>query len=163
MVSNRTTRIKALMETLNLKERLTRCRLENAKQCTPEDKDHFRWEISQAEMELARIELQRIRLEQTSLTAVEARHESLSPGAMFLVLADHPYVIRQDDLTSDDETWYRLDSEYADEKMSFEEAIRNPYVDSHVYHPYNFIRLYTAGEVDNLLDKANVPDTFTWE
>lgn len=113
-----------------------------------------------AEAVAAQDALDAIRAERAAALAALDRHTAILPdGAMLLVLTRDrgEYIVERKDCpeSPQDGTWYRFGD--PDTPMAFDEAIG---VDDYG-QAQEFNRIYTAEEVDDLLDQLGVPDQST--
>jgi hypothetical protein len=114
------------------------------------------------EIDAARQALRDIHTEQQEIITELDRHTTDFPNAaMIMVETSDGYQIferRDPDGTGSDEThWYHLNDPDDASSMTFVEVTGDVVADQHgndMYRAYDFHRLYTQDEVDDLLDEA---------
>lgn len=128
----------------------------------PEDKQADALHINallREERDQASQALYEVQREQGRILAAQQRHDWLPDGTLLLVLVPDgsKYVVerRDGDRPLEHGDWYHLDS--PDFRMTFSEAIS---VDEGNAEGYEFVKLYTPEQVDDMLDRAGVPDSF---
>lgn len=159
-MSKRTDRLKARATELRTLEHVAQIRVRNAERGIT-GVDHVNYppkvpDAFQAELEAARTALRAIHDEQQSIIQDIDRHTT-DLADLALILVDDPngsrVIERRDvDNTGTDEThWFDIGAPDTDRPMSFDAAIgvtpENP-------NGYEFYRLYTQDEVDDLIDAA---------
>lgn len=162
----RSQRLDALREALHTQEHLAQIRLLNAEQglnkalnaTAPHSAKTL--EAFQTERDLARHALAKIRERQGLCLTAQDRHTGDFPNGTLMIVLDgrtgEQCVIerRDDEDPPEIGDWYRIDA--PDDPMTFEVAIG---VDEG-YSGHEIFRLYTAEQVDDLLDRAGVDDLF---
>lgn len=159
-MTKRTKRLAARATQLRTDENVARIRLSNAERgLSSLDSINYPASVTnafRAELDAARNALREIHEEQQQIIIDLDRHTTDLPD-LALILVDDPngqrVIERRDvDNTGTDETnWFDLGAADDDSPMSFDAAIG---VDEDNPRGYEFYRLYTQDEVDDLIDKA---------
>ena len=159
MMTKRTERLSARATQLRTDEHVAQIRLRNAERGLTEHgiKDlHSVTNAFRAEVDAARNALREIHEEQQQIIEDLDRHTTDLPD-LALILVDDPNgqrIIERRDANNtgtDDTNWFDLGAADDDTPMSFDAAIG---VDEDNPRGYEFYRLYTQDEVDDLIDKA---------